>query len=129
MAEQDGIRSITDARRASGDGESAFYESELWARLAHASDASSFAASWLDIQCRAFDGVIRGAVVLRTSEAATFAPVALWPEGVEGSPKLAAAVESALAQRRLVPQAVPSHRRRWSDRMLGSAGGRSLAGR
>jgi RND family efflux transporter MFP subunit len=112
MAEQDGIRSITAARRAAGDGESAFYESEFWARLAHASDATTFAAGWLDIQCRAFDGVIRGAVVLRTSEAATFAPVALWPEGVEGSPKLAAAVESALAQRRVAVQGAKRGMRR-----------------
>ena len=50
------------------------------------------------------DGVIRGVVVLRTSEAATFAPVAVWPQGVEGSPKLAAAVESALAERRVIVQ-------------------------
>ena len=104
MADHDGIRSITDARRATGEADPESFDSELWARLVHAGDAASFAANWLDIQCRAFDGVIRGVVVLRTSEAATFAPIALWPEGVEGSPKLAAVVESALQQRRVVVQ-------------------------
>lgn len=103
MAEHDGIRSIADARRAGGD-ESTSFASELWARLAHATDAASFAAHWLDIQCRAFDRVVRGVVVLRSSEAATFAPVALWPEGIQGHPKLAAVVESALAQRHVAVQ-------------------------
>ncbi len=99
MADHNGIVSITDARRAAGEGEP--FKSAFWARLAHAADAHSFASSWLDIQCRAFDGVVRGVVVLRASEAATFAPVAIWPEGIEGSPKLAAAVESALTDRQL----------------------------
>ncbi|MBI1943356.1 MAG: efflux RND transporter periplasmic adaptor subunit [Betaproteobacteria bacterium] len=99
MAEKDGIALITDARRAAGDADA--FESELWARLAHAADARSFAAGWLEIQCRALDGVIRGVVVLRASEAAAFAPVAVWPEAIEGSPKLAAVVERALQQRRV----------------------------
>lgn len=100
MAENDGIARIADARRAAeGHGEE--FESGLWARLAHAADARSFAAAWLEIQCRAFDGVIRSVVVLRTSEAAAFAPVAVWPEGIEGSPKLAAVVERALQLRRV----------------------------
>ena len=105
MAEHDGIRLLTDARRVPGDeGES--FESDHWTRLSHASDAASFSAYWLDIQCRTFDRVIRGVVVLRSTGATTFAPVALWPEGVEGSPKLAAAVESALTQRRVAVQGV-----------------------
>ena len=46
--------------------------------------------------------MVRGVVVLRTTEAASFAPVALWPEGIQGHPKLAAVVESALTDRRVV---------------------------
>jgi RND family efflux transporter MFP subunit len=98
MADQDGILSIADARRA-GEADAPRFESELWARLAHAADAASFSAQWLDIQCRLLDGVVRGVVVLRTTEAASFAPVALWPQGIEGHPKLAAVVESALTSR------------------------------
>ncbi|MCK9202561.1 MAG: hypothetical protein M0P42_15650, partial [Gallionella sp.] len=101
MADDDGIALITDARREAGDGGSESFESDLWARLAHAADSHSFASSWLDIQCRAFEGVIRGVIILRASEAAAFAPVAVWPEGIEGSPKLAAVVERALQQRRV----------------------------
>ena len=103
MADQDGIRSIAGVRRA-GDGEAESFDSELWARLNHAQDAPAFAATWLDIQCRSFDGVIRGVVVLRASEAATYAPVAIWPEGVEGSPRLAAVVEATLQQRAVAVQ-------------------------
>ena len=106
MAEHDGIRLIADARRAAGGADSESFDSEHWARLTHAADAATFAAHWLDIQCKAFDGVIRGVVVLRTSEAATFTPLAVWPEGVEGNPKLAAVVEGALAERRVVVQGV-----------------------
>src|SRR2546429_7249860 len=87
MAEHDGVRAISDARRVAGDADPELIDSEYWARLTHAQDAASFTASWLDAQCRALGGVIRGAVVLRTSEAATFAPVAFLPEGVGGSPK------------------------------------------
>ncbi|MDP2823113.1 MAG: efflux RND transporter periplasmic adaptor subunit [Sulfuritalea sp.] len=102
MAEDDGIALITDARRAAGDGNGESFESEFWARLAHAADSRSFASGWLDIQCRAFDGVIRGVVILRASAAAAFAPAAVWPEGIEGSPRLAAVVERALQHRRVV---------------------------
>ncbi len=102
MTEDDGIALIADARRAAGDGTDEAYVSAAWARLTHAADSRSFAAGWLEIQCRAFEGVIRGAVILRTSEAAAFAPVAIWPEGIEGSPKLAAVVERALQQRQVI---------------------------
>jgi len=43
MAEQDGIRSIADARKAGGDGDAEF-DSELWSRLSHAGDAASMPA-------------------------------------------------------------------------------------
>lgn len=99
MAGDDGITLISDARKAAGDPQAPSFESSEWARLAHASDAHSFAASWLDIQCRAFDGVIRAIVVLRPHGSAQFTPAAIWPEGVEGSPRLAGVVEKALQQR------------------------------
>ena len=111
MAENDGIARITDARRAAADGEER-YESEFWARLAHASDARAFAQGWLEIQCRALPGVIRGAVILRASEAAAFAPVAVWPEGIEGSPKLAGVVERALRERKVAVEGVKRTPRR-----------------
>ena len=112
VARDDGISLITDARRAADDSSGESFESAAWARLAHAADSSSFASNWLDIQCRGFDGVIRGAVILRASEMAAFAPVAIWPEGIEGSPRLAAAVERALQQRRVVVDGVQRVARR-----------------
>jgi len=104
MADQEGIRSIADARRLGGDGDAESFDSELWSRLAHAGDTASFCAAWLDIQCRSFDRVVRGVVVLRSSEAGAFAPVAVWPAGIEGHPKLAAVVEQALKDRRVAVQ-------------------------
>ncbi|MGH8764102.1 MAG: hypothetical protein ACRET8_00135, partial [Burkholderiales bacterium] len=99
MAKDDGITLITDARRG-GDGDN--FESDLWARLVHAADARSFASGWLEIQCRAFDRVIRGVVVLRATEAAAYAPAAIWPEGIEGSPKLVAVLERSLREKAVV---------------------------
>jgi hypothetical protein len=61
----------------------------------------TFAGSWLDIQCRSLEGVIRAIVVLRPHGSAHFTPAAVWPEGVEGSPRLAAVVEKALQQRKV----------------------------
>ena len=90
MSKDDGIALIADARRSAGDGKDESYESAAWARLSHAADVHGFAANWLDIQCRALDGVIRGIVILRASEGAAYAPVAVWPDQIEGSPKLAA---------------------------------------
>jgi RND family efflux transporter MFP subunit len=99
VAGDDTITLISDARKAAGDNKPESFESSAWARLAQASDAHTFAGSWLDIQCRALDGVIRAIVVLRPHGSAQFAPAAIWPEGVEGSPRLAAVVEKALQQR------------------------------
>ncbi len=112
MAGDDGITFITDARRAAGDGHPESFESTAWARLAHASDVHSFAASWLDIQCRAIEGVIRAVVVLRPHGSTSFAPAAVWPEGVEGSPRLAAVVDKALQQRTVVVDGVTRAARR-----------------
>ena len=112
MADQDGIVSLTDARRAADQGEGNTFESEFSARLSHAADARSFVSGWLDIQCRAFEGCIRGVVVLRAAEANAFAPAAVWPEEVEGSPALAAVVERALASRRVTVEGVKRGARR-----------------
>lgn len=101
VSDQDGVVSLTDARRAAGQGDGDLFESAFWARLTHAADTPSFVSGWLDIQCRAFAGVIRGIVILRASDGSTFTPAAVWPEGIEGSPRLAAVVERALADRRV----------------------------
>jgi multidrug resistance efflux pump len=106
MAQDDGITLVSGGRRAAGGEDGDSFESEFWTRLTHATDLHSFAAGWLDIQCRAFDGAIRGAVVLRASETAPFAPVAIWPEGIEGSPRLAAVVERALTHRQVAVDGV-----------------------
>jgi multidrug resistance efflux pump len=118
VADNDGIALISDARRAAG-GEDAAFESTLWARLAHAADARSFAAAWLEIQCRAFNGVIRGAVILRANEAAAYAPVAIWPEGIEGSPKLAAVTERALQSRAVAVDGLKRNLRREDPVFIG----------
>jgi len=112
VAGNDGITFISDARRAAGESPPESFESSAWARLAHASDAHSFAGNWLDIQCKALDGVIRAIVVLRPHGTGNFTPAAIWPEGVEGSPRLASVVERALQQRSVVVDGVTRAARR-----------------
>jgi multidrug resistance efflux pump len=106
MSQDEGISLVSGGRRGAGDEDGDSFESALWARLAHATDLHGFAAGWLEIQCRAFDGAVRGIVVLRTSETAPFSPIAIWPEGIEGSPRLAAVVERALTQRKVAVDGV-----------------------
>ncbi|TNG00393.1 MAG: HlyD family efflux transporter periplasmic adaptor subunit [Gammaproteobacteria bacterium] len=86
----------------SGDRREGTYRSDYWARLTHATDMHEFTSNWLDIQCRLFTGVIRGVVVLHTMDTTPFAPVAIWPEGIEGSPQLAAVVDRSLNDRQVV---------------------------
>jgi len=112
VAADDGITLIGNARRATEGANDAGFESVYWSRLSHAADAQNFAANWLDIQCRAFEGVVRAIVILRASETAAYAPAAVWPEGIEGSPRLAQAVELALKERRVVVDGVARVARR-----------------
>ena len=109
MADRDNI-TLVGARRS--DGKAPAFESGFWARLASAQDSASFTATWLDIQCRQFDGVLRGVVVLRASESGGFAPAAVWPEGVEGNPKLASVVERTLASKAVEVQGARKGARR-----------------
>lgn len=87
------------------------FDSTYWARLSHASDSASFVSGWLDIQCCALGRVVRGVVVLRTLEVASFAPAAVWPTGIEGSPKLASIVERVLADPRVTVDGQKNTRR------------------
>lgn len=109
MAGDDGIVLISDARKSAEGGA---FESESWVRLAHTGDARAFAAAWLDLQCRAFDGVVRAVVVLRATEAGAYAPMAIWPEGIEGDPRLAAAVERCLQERSAVVEGLKRNQKK-----------------
>ncbi len=72
----------------------------LWDRLREASDQRSFAAAWLDLQCRMIPGVAQGVVVLGKPDGGSFAPVATWPEKIIAGSLLTTAVETAIAGRR-----------------------------
>lgn len=112
MSEHDGIVPISEARRKSSTGESNYFESEYWARLEHATDTEGFANTWLDIQCRMYDGVVRATVVVRTSDVGNFTPVAIWPEGVTGNPGLAAVIEHAMTERKVTVQGMKRNNKR-----------------
>ena len=59
-------------------------------------------ADWLARQCEGLPGVDSGVLVLGPPEVGPFAPVAFWPPGALGAPRLVEAAERALAARRVV---------------------------
>jgi multidrug resistance efflux pump len=107
VSDQDKIASLVERRGNAAQGDDDRFDSPSWARLSRAADSATFISAWLDIQCRSLEGVIRGIVVLRTSESGSFGLAGAWPPGIEGSPKLAVLVERALAERRV---AVDGHK-------------------
>jgi multidrug resistance efflux pump len=110
VADKDGIKLVADSRHPQDSSDA--YVSDAWERLSHAEDLHGFAAGWLDIQCRSFDAVVRGVLVLRSTESAAFAPAAVWPEGIEGSQRLVSAVEVALRDKQVVVEGVTRAARR-----------------
>ena len=54
---------------------------------------------------------MRAAVILREPGTGRFAPVAIWPEGIEGSPRLAAVAEKALSERKVAVDGLKRARR------------------
>jgi multidrug resistance efflux pump len=70
-------------------------------QLLSSRDISGFANAWLGLQCqRLGQGVNCGLVVLGTPNKGPFAPVAIWPAGVLGSPLLVKSVETSISQRK-----------------------------
>ena len=74
-------------------------EQTLWKRLSEAAETGAFADAWLALQCRKIPGVVRGVVVLGSADDGPFAPVAYWPEGQAGTPRLSSVAEQAMAER------------------------------
>ncbi len=83
-----------------GEQRTAFGDTAAWARLAQADTKESFAAAWLDLQCRLIGGVQAAVVVFGPNAEGDFSPLAYWPEGSTGSPAIAAVAELSLEQRR-----------------------------
>ena len=82
-----------------------FADSESWERLKSARDPQTFAAAWLDLQCRVIDANVHlGVVVLGREGEGAFTPVAIWPTGSLGTPGLTAAIEETIAKRQSVIQ-------------------------
>ena len=82
-----------------------FSDTESWERLKSARDPQTFAAAWLDLQCRVVDAKVHlGVVVLGREGEGAFAPVAVWPTGALGTPGLTAAIEETIAKRQAVIQ-------------------------
>jgi RND family efflux transporter MFP subunit len=82
----------------------AFLSQALWKRLRDARAPEEFSAAWLALQTRLVEEVIGGVVVLGPPERGPFRPAAGLPDGQPVSPRLLAAAERALTERRGVAQ-------------------------
>lgn len=78
----------------------AFGEASAWSRLTGADSIESFAAAWLELQCRLIGGVRAAVVRFGPDEDGAFGALCFWPEGSRGNPALTAVAESSLEQRR-----------------------------
>jgi biotin carboxyl carrier protein len=65
--------------------------------------------AWLDFQCRSIPGTLSGVLVLGAPDTGPFVPVAFWPRGTTGAPRLVEVAELALAERQAVIQPLPTH--------------------
>jgi biotin carboxyl carrier protein len=82
---------------------SAFFDEASWSSLNAASDPESFAGTWLDLFSRIVGkDMVRGVVVMGAPDQGPFAPVAIWPKGMLGSPWLIQGVESAVSRRDII---------------------------
>ena len=90
----------TAASPKSGDGGLAYLDQALWRQLAEASSDAEFCHSWLVLQGRLIGGVHRGLVILGPPDTGPYAPVAVWPRGLQNIESLAEASERALKERK-----------------------------
>ena len=69
--------------------------------------ASAQFGAWLASQCNSIPETLGGVAVLGPPDTGPYAPVAFWPAGKAGAPRLADAAERALAERRVVAAVLP----------------------
>jgi multidrug resistance efflux pump len=63
--------------------------------------------AWLRFECQAVSGVMSGVLVLGPPDAGPFAPIAFWPPGNNGAPRLVEVAEQALGERRTIIETLP----------------------
>lgn len=93
---------VTGAARPSSEGN----VSEQVVSQSDSATRQTFEA-WLDFECSLLSGALSGVLVLGDKDIGPFAPVAFWPTGVHGAPRLIEVAERALAERQVVVQLLP----------------------
>ncbi|MGB8993388.1 MAG: HlyD family efflux transporter periplasmic adaptor subunit [Desulfobaccales bacterium] len=99
MADKPPLSRTVDSLK-SGDGGLAYLDQAWWRQLAEAASDEEFGHSWLVLQGRQIGGVRRGLVILGPPDTGPFAPVAVWPKGVQDIGSLAEVSERALKERK-----------------------------
>ena len=88
---------ITAAGSEQPDTERKENEHDIWHILNNTSSPEEYTAAWLNIQCSRLENVQRAIVVFGAPDRGPFLPIAVWPEGATGSPRILVAIESVVA--------------------------------
>ena len=93
-------------------------DADIWRSLAAPTSDAQFCQAWLALLCRQLPDVSAGVVLLQSTEANTFLPVAVWPDVVRDLAFLSKVAERALMEGRGVVHhpSDPAHRDGKEDR-------------
>ncbi|MCW8901496.1 MAG: efflux RND transporter periplasmic adaptor subunit [Gammaproteobacteria bacterium] len=75
-------------------------EADIWRKFVTPENDGEFYQTWLALLCRQLPGIKAGAVLLRSEEANTFKPVAIWPEVSRDLTFLTEVAERAITEMR-----------------------------
>ena len=75
-------------------------DADMWRAFASTRDNEEFCQAWLALLCRQLTGVRAGVVLLQSTEANTFVPVAVWPDVTRDLSFLGKVAERALVEAR-----------------------------
>jgi multidrug resistance efflux pump len=93
-----------DAPEQRASGQVSFLDQALWKQFNEAGTPEAYLRSWLALQCRLVPGATCGVVVLGEPDQGPFAPAAFWPDEGTALPRLSAAADAALSERRGIVQ-------------------------
>lgn len=92
----------TPPEHAEQTGHSIFIDTdaEIWRKFVSPQNNEEFYQTWLALLCRQLSDIKAGLVLLRSEQANTFAPVAVWPEVTRDLSHLSPIAERALSEAR-----------------------------
>jgi len=102
--------SPSDEKTDSTSGEALPGRASLWSRLVNPASPEDFFSGWLALQSSLLRSCVRSVLITGASNAASYAPVARWPEGEDAVDRLADIAERAIEERCGLVTELPAQR-------------------